>query len=216
MGAQVELLPADLSTDEGIAKVEQRINQLDDLDILINNAGFGTKGNFIERDLNRQMEMNIVHIMAPTRLCYSAIPKMILRKRGVIINLSSLSVYAITKGAAIYSGSKAYLKNFTQALGFELKGSGIKLQALLPGFTYSEFHEVGEWQGFDRSTFPKFMWMTKESVVEYSLKKLRGNSVVVIPGFKNRFIKTLSLTPLIGKLLLNLVNSSKQANSTNS
>ncbi len=60
------------------------------------------------------------------------------------------------------------------------------------------------------------MWMTKESVVEYSLKKLRGNSVVVIPGFKNRFIKTLSLTPLIGKLLLNLVNSSKQANSTNS
>jgi short-subunit dehydrogenase len=159
------------------------------------------------------MEMNIVHILAPTRLCYSAIPIMISRKRGVIINLSSLSVYAITKGAAVYSGSKAYLKNFTQALNYELKETGIKFQALLPGFTYSEFHEVGEWQGFNRSTFPKFMWMPKEKVVEYSLKKLKSNSVVVIPGFKNRLIKTLSLTPIIGKTLLKIVNSSKQANS---
>lgn len=212
-GSQIELLTADLSTETGIANVEQRIKQLEDLDILINNAGFGTKGNFLERDLNRQMEMNIVHIFAPTRLCYSAIPKMVPRKRGVIINLSSLSVYAITKGGAVYSGSKAYLKNFTQALNYELKGTGIKFQALMPGFTYSEFHEVGEWQGFDRATFPKIMWMTKEAVVKYSLKKLKGNSVVVIPGFKNRLIKTLSLTPLIGKALLNLVNSSKQANS---
>jgi hypothetical protein len=91
----------------------------------------------------------------------------------------------------MYSSTKGFLRFFSESIAMELEGTGVKVQALCPGFTKTEFHEVGELQEFDRSVIPKFLWMTTEEVVELSLRGLVKNKVVVVPGFKNRLLKFL-------------------------
>ncbi len=186
-----KILVADLADPAGVEIVEDRVAGLNSLGMLVNNAGFGTTSRFVSIDPARTLEMIHVHIIASVRLSRAALPGMIARKRGTIINVSSLAGFVPLPGNATYCATKAYLNSFSQALQIELAGSGVQIQALCPGFTYTEFHGPPGPSGYNRGPFPKQMWMTAEAVVDGSLKALERGQVVYIPGVVNRFLAAL-------------------------
>jgi short-subunit dehydrogenase len=187
-----EILVADLSKSGDIERVEKRISQLQDLDILINNAGFGTTGDFAEVDLATHIDMINVHVVASVRLSRVALPGMIARRQGAIINVASVAAFAPLPQSATYSATKAYLTIFSEALQVELDGTGVQVQALCPGFTITEFHDRPDLETFDRSDIPKPLWMTAEEVATVSLEALSRNQVVTIPGLWNRLLAVLA------------------------
>jgi short-subunit dehydrogenase len=185
------VLPCDLSTDEGIALVEDKIKQSADLAVLVNNAGFGTLGNFADVDSRKSLDMIQVHVTAATRLSKAALPGMIARRGGSIINVASVSALMPTAGNAIYSATKSYLVAFSRCLQDEVADCGIRVQALCPGFTRTGFHLVAEFEGIDFSGIPSFMWMSAGQVVEQSWKALGKKKVVFVPGLRNRVVYSL-------------------------
>ncbi len=183
-----EVLDADLSEPADIERVERRIAELENVDLLINNAGFGAPGSFAETDLATQLTMIDVHIIASVRLCRATLPGMITRHRGAIINVSSIAGLVPIPGSATYSSTKAYLNVFSEALQAELRGTGVKVQALCPGFTHTGFHDTPEHRGFHRSGIPDALWMSAEEVAAQSLNALGRRQVIFVPGFKNRLL----------------------------
>lgn len=179
-----EILVADLSTDAGIEAVERRIESAGNVDILVNNAGLGTKGLFWEADLTGQYAMHQVHVMATMRLTHAALPGMVARDRGAVINVSSVAAFGQSgAGSVSYSSTKAWINSFTDGLALELKSvhSKVRVQALCPGFTVTEFHEV---LGMDTSGIPKNLWTSAKEVVEASLRGLAKDELYVIPGWR--------------------------------
>jgi short-subunit dehydrogenase len=185
-----EVLPADLSRDEDLCAVEERIATELRLEMLVNNAGFGTLGRFFQTDVASQVAMHRVHIMATMRLTHAALPGMVQRGKGAVINVSSVAAFGSSPGSASYSATKAWINSFTEGVDLDLKsiGSPVKVQALCPGFTYSEFHDVAH---IDRRTIPAWMWMKAEDVVDASLEGLAAGKLIVIPGDFYKFLAWL-------------------------
>jgi uncharacterized protein len=197
MPVAVDVLVADLAEEKGIQQVERCIEDLGQLDLLINNAGFGSTGNFAVSNLERQLDMIQVHVLAPVRFTRAALPGMIARQCGDIINVASLAAFIPSMGNVIYSSSKNYLVTFSEVLALELKGTGVRVQALCPGFTVTEFHDRPELKEFDRSRIPKMLWCSAEDVVNESLKGLEAGRVVVVPGLVYRLLSlTVRNSPL--------------------
>jgi len=143
-----------------------------------------------------------VHILASVRLCHAALPNMIERGTGAIINVSSLSAYLFSPTSTVYSASKMFLNTFTQALQVELKKSGVRVMSMCPGFTHTGFHDAS---GHNKREIPKFLWMKADKVVNQSLKALRRGKIIFVPGFKNRMFLRMYrffLTSWIVKKLL--------------
>jgi short-subunit dehydrogenase len=186
--APVEVLPADLSDPEQLRSVEQRVAHDSTLDLLVNNAGFGGYMPFINLDPNKADEMIRLQVTAVTRLTRAALPQMISRGRGAIINVSSRLAYSGSLNApsmpkrAVYAGTKAFINAFTQILSNELTGTGVKVQALCPGVIRTEFHER---MGLDPSRIPPSIMMKPEDVVEASLAGLKAGEVVCIPALED-------------------------------
>ncbi len=170
-GIGAEVFPADLASDEDTARVARRIEETADLSLLVNNAGFGVEGFFVDTDIERQLDVVRVHDLATMRLCRATLPGMIARRHGGIINLSSLAAFFPSPGNVIYSASKAFTVAFSEALSLELKGTGVRVQALCPGFTHTSFHSS---LGMDMSHIPERMWMDADEVVEESCARLCG------------------------------------------
>ena len=188
---------ADLAEEKGIEQVERCIADLPILDLLINNAGFGATGNFTDSDLQHQLDMIQVHVLAPVRFTHAALPGMIARMHGAIINVASLAAFLLAPGNVTYSSTKDYLVTFSEVLAMELKGTGVRVQALCPGFVMTELHDRPELKDFDRSQFPKYLWFSAENVVDESLKGLERNRVVVVPGWIYRLVSlTVRNSPL--------------------
>jgi len=185
---ELHCLEADLGTIEGVARTMEAIRQRGPVDYLVNNAGFGTLGNFEDLPIESQRSMVSLHIDASITLCRAVIPYMRDLGRGAIINVSSLGSFIPSKGIAIYGATKAFLNYYSLALQAELDGSGIRVQALCPGFTRTEFHDAMEKEGFDRNRIPEHMWMTVGEVVADSLAALDGDQVLVVPGEDNRVL----------------------------
>lgn len=182
-----EVLVADLSKLTDNEKVVSRILELDNLDVLINNAGFGIMGTFLGIDRMRHVDMINVHFTSPIMLCHAAIPVMIKRKRGVIINTSSIATLNKSSYALIlmYITTKGAITIFSEILKDKIRRTGIYIQALCPGLTYTEFHESETMRGFQRSMIPKESWMTPEEVVSLSLKNIKTKDVIFIAGETN-------------------------------
>lgn len=178
----VEVLVADLSKISDNEQVISRIIEIENLDILINNAGFGIYDNFLQIERMKFVDMINVHFTSPVMLCHATIPGMTKRNRGVIINTSSIS--AINKDSAliIYTTTKSAVAIFSELLKVKVKGTGIFVQALCPGFTYSEFHDTDAMTGFQRSGYKAEQWMKAEEVVSLSLEAVKSKSVIFIPG----------------------------------
>jgi short-subunit dehydrogenase len=195
-GVEVEVLPADLATGEGLTAVEKAIATRPSLDLLVNNAGFGGRTGFLGDETSEHLRMVRVHVEAAVRLTRAALPGMIERGRGAVINLASTAAFSPFSGA-MYSGTKAFLVMFSENLQAELRSKGIVLQALCPGMTHTEFHEVA---GIDESIVPAPFWMRAAKVVRISLRRL-GRGVVCIPGWPNKVIAFLMRCPATAALV---------------
>ena len=184
---RARVFPADLSDPTQVKRLETLIAETGDLEILINNAGFGVPGKFAEIQAERNVEMIQVHVVATVRLCRAALPGMIFRGRGAIINVSSVAAFMATPRNATYSATKAYLNVFSEGLQDEIKGTGVRVQALCPGLTHTEFHDRPGYEDY-KTKIPRLLWMSAEDVVRESLDALKKNRVICVPGFKNRVI----------------------------
>ena len=181
--AQTQVLSADLASEAGLASVERAIRGCARLELLINNAGFGTLGPFWEADVAGQSRMHEVHVMATMRLTHAALGGMVPRGRGGVISVSSLAAFGQGPGRVSYCATKAWINSFTEGLDMELRsvGSPVKVQALCPGFTVTEFYQTG---GMDRKQIPDSLWMSEDYVVQASLDGLDRGNVIVVPNWK--------------------------------
>jgi uncharacterized protein len=185
--AKVEVLVADLATPTGVDAVAARAAATP-LDLLVNNAGFGGYRRFVELDPKAVDDLLSVHIRAVVQVSRAALPGMIARKRGGVINVASLLAFSgtVTGGfwpaRAVYAGAKAFLVTFTQILANELADTGVRAQVCLPGVVATEFHEV---QGMDLSKVPR---MSADHVARASLAGLRLGEVVSVPGLEDRAV----------------------------
>lgn len=195
-GVTVETVQADVSLDEDLRRLEGLIAAREDLDLVVNNAGYGGRSGFVRGEAADHLAMVRVHIEAPVRLTKAALPGLIARGRGAVINLASIAAFSPFSGA-MYSGTKAFLVMFSENLQGELRGKGVTVQALCPGMTHTEFHAVA---GINKAVVPGPFWMTAEDVVRISLKRL-GRGTICVPGWKNRTIAFLMRCPLTAALV---------------
>lgn len=196
-GVSAMVVTADLATHAGIEKVERVIDRTSDLNLLVNNAGFGLVGEFSETDVASQEDMIQVHVVAAVRLTRAALPVMLAQKRGAIVNVASVIAFYPLSGSVTYAATKSYLRSFTEALHQELVGSGIRVQSLCPGFTRTELQATGR---LDWSALPNFVWMSADEVVERSISDLQSDRVVSVPGFGYRalvFMRRFMPRPLL-------------------
>ena len=204
-GIQSEVLVADLSTDAGVNAVIDRIRDLDDLTVLINNAGFGTRGKLVSADPEKQAAMVRLHALATMQLTQAALPGMVERRRGAIINVSSVAAFLRRPGAVNYCATKAYINAFSEALAQELRGTGVQVQALCPGFTQTEFHDSPEYASKDGGPparrGPDFIWLSADKVVRESLAALERDQVICVPGLTYQILVGVLRTPIIGPAL---------------
>jgi hypothetical protein len=184
---EAEPLTADLTIDADCGRVAARIRAAEDLALLVNDAGFGTVGYFWESDLAGQEQMHRLHVLATVSLTHAALANLVSRgKAGTgVINVSSVAAFSPSPQNVSYHATKAWMNAFTEGLATELAGRGspVTVQALCPGFTLSEFHDVLR---MDRSTVPSSLWMTADFVVEESLRGFDRRKLIVIPGWRYR------------------------------
>ena len=178
-GTSSEVLRADLTVDDDVTDVVARIDRMAP-DILINNAGFGTTRSYARESREQQDAMIRVHVLAANRLAHAAVQGMVARGNGAIINVASIASWMTSPGNVNYSATKAWQRSFIESLSLELRGKGVYVQALCPGFTHTEFHARGN---MDMSHTHDSWWMTAERVVSDSLAALdRQRPTVVVPG----------------------------------
>jgi short-subunit dehydrogenase len=197
-----EVLAADLSTNKGIHRVEQRILERSDVDFLVHAAGYDEFGLFKDIPIEKTLGLINCLLLASVRLCRAALPGMLERRFGAIVNVSSIGAFTPKSHDSTYVASKAYLNMFTETLAIELIGTGIRVQTLCPGFTLSEFHDDPQYAKYRlKERIPRWLWMTSEEVVEGSLRALAENRVVCVPGLKNQIIVAISRTGLTSLLM---------------
>jgi uncharacterized protein len=189
---EVEIVTADLTRDDEVVSVGRQLASTESLALLVNNAGFGSRGLFFEADAGQQDAMHRLHVLATERLTRAALPGMVARRAGGIINVASVAAFVQGPGNTSYCATKAWMASFTQGLYLEMKsiGSPVAIQALCPGYTRTEFQDV---MGVDPSTIMSgSWWMTADFVVSESIRGLKEGKLFVIPGWRYRVIVALA------------------------
>lgn len=178
-GVEVEVLPADLTSSAVLESVERHVQELPDLDLLINCAGFGTAAEFVRIDPARIEEEIRLNVVALARLTRAALPAMIARKRGAILNVSSMASFQPNPYLAVYGATKAFVTSFTEAISDELRGTGVAVQALCPGPVKTEFGSVA---GVEEGQVPSYLYVDTADVVHSALDALARGVDVCVPG----------------------------------
>ena len=178
---ETHVIQADLSTDTGCAAVGQYIAQ-NQIDVLINNAGFGLNKAFTMSGLDAEQQMLDVLVRTPMRLMHVALPLMKQRNKGVVINVSSVAGFI---AGGTYSASKSYLTVLSESLHTELSGTNVKISALCPGFTRTEFHQRGR---MSMKGLPSFMWLDSDKLVAKSWSDALKGKAVSIPGWQYQLL----------------------------
>jgi short-subunit dehydrogenase len=204
-GVRVEVFPADLANPAELRALEDTLGKLERVDLLVNNAGYGLVGNFWELDRDAQTDNIHVHVVASMRLTHAVLPGMVARRSGGVIQVSSVAAFIPGKQSAMYSATKSFLVLFNQSLQGELRGSGVHCQALCPGFTLTEFHDVPSVGEFDRRSIPAWLWLKSGYVVKTSLREIERGSGVVVPGLGYRLAVFLLQTALVGGIVKKII-----------
>ena len=196
-GTHAEPCAVDLCSREDVLQLGQRLEQTSDIEWLVNNAGFGALDYFIDTDTRCLVGMADLHVVAPTILTRAVLPRMVERNRGAIINVSSLGAFLQSAGNAHYGPTKRYLATFSMALDQELRGTNVRVQALCPGYVRTEFHATDNMKGHAEFATSADLWMSPEQVVQFSLRKLPGKQVIVIPGMRYSILGRFAQMPLL-------------------
>jgi short-subunit dehydrogenase len=184
---EVEVLPADLNTDEGCAAVEARAaDQGQPVDVLINNAGFGMGSDFVHSDLDDEERLVRVLVRAPMRVTKAVLPGMLARDTGTIITVSSIAGI-VTRSS--YGAAKAWALRFSEGLSLQLAGTQVRALALCPGLVHTEFHKRGN---VSTAGAPRWLWLEVDQVVDECLRDLRRGKAVCIPSRRYRVLAGLS------------------------
>ena len=203
-GVAVEVLPADLADDDGCARIEWRCGE--GVDVLVNNAGLGTTGAFHEVDRDSEEHLLRLNVRAVLRLTHAALPPMVARGSGSIINVSSVAGFAPGARAATYSASKAWVTNFSESLHLQYAEQGVRVLALCPGFTRTEFHSRAD---MDVSGVPDRMWLAATDVVRTALADLDAGRSLSVPGAQYKAIvaATRVVPPSVQRAVLKALQS---------
>ena len=200
-GVPVEVEVHDLAEREPLEALARILAARSDVELLVNNAGFGLVGRFVNGDPDRQLRQLDLHVVASARLVRAVLPQMVSRGRGAIVQVSSLAGMFPRLSSPTYGPSKTFLNAFSYALEGEIAGSGVCLQALCPGFTSTEFHSTPEFAGLDVHTqIPAFLWLSAEQVVRESLAGLAEGRSTVIPGSRYRWLALAGKSSLLQSL----------------
>ena len=198
---KTHIIQADLATDEGCLRVEKHILE-NQVDVLINNAGFGTSKAFTISTLDIEQQLLDVLVRTPMRLMHVALPLMKARNNGIIINVSSVAGYI---AGGTYSASKSYLTVLTESLHTELAATNVKISALCPGFTRTEFHQRGK---MSMKGLPNFLWLNSDRLVEQSWRDALKGKAVSVPGWQYKLlvfiVQTLVPRSIVRKVGMNI------------
>ncbi len=207
----VNYIMADLSIESDIKQTEDRLKELPNVDLLINNAGFGIAGFFNDVPLEEQLRMINVHLASTVRFCKAVLPGMIEKQSGAIINVASFAAFMELPGSVMYSTTKAALIKFSQTLHNEVSPLGIKIQALSPGFTPTGFHTaIRRDSSVITNSVPDFLWTSVQKVVDTSLAELNSNSVICIPGKLNSILFWMNKSSLISRWIHHVANKKRR------
>lgn len=192
----IEVLAADLTTDDGQRTVADRVASVDSpIDLVVNNAGFGTNGPFSELDPDRLAEEIELNIAALTRLSHAALSTMIPRHRGWLLNVSSIAGFQAAPRLAVYAATKAYVTSLTESLHEEARGTGVKVTALCPGLTRTEFQRVSNTEHY-ADQFPGLVWTSAEQVARAGLADVVKGRALSVPGLLYKTVATAGgITP---------------------
>jgi short-subunit dehydrogenase len=185
MRVKAEVLPADLSDRASLAVVEARLaDRSRPVELLVNNAGFGVNQPFTGGDLEAEQRMLDVLVTAVLRLTHAAVPGMVERGSGGVLNVSSIAGW-ITGGT--YSAAKSWVTVFSESLSRELSGTGVHVTAACPGYVRTEFHGRA---GMDMSSVPEWMWLRPQQVVDRALTDLRAGRPLSVAGGQYKVLST--------------------------
>ncbi len=201
-GVKVELLAADLTKPLQLDRVRKRLgDSKKPVDVLVNNAGFGINKSFLDSEINAEQALLDILVTAPMRLTHAVLPIMLQRNSGIIVNVSSVASW-IAGGS--YSAAKSYLTVLTESLHTELRSTKVKISALCPGFTRTEFHQRGR---MNMKGLPNFLWLSAEQVVEKSWRDVNAGKVISIPGWQYLILSSISRfgpRPMVRRIGMNV------------
>jgi short-subunit dehydrogenase len=201
-GATSEVIEADLTTDLGVAAIEERLGR-GDIIMLINNAGFGTFGEFAKQPLQRELEELDLNVRALMRLTHAALQPMTERRSGAIINVASAAAFQPIPYNATYAATKAFVLHFSEAIHEEARHHGVSVTCLCPGPVKTEFQQVA---GLDSNAIPAIAWESVDSVVRSGLSAARSGRAIAIPGTVNKM--TSASSRLVPRFLVRRVAGS--------
>ncbi|MFI5913834.1 SDR family NAD(P)-dependent oxidoreductase [Dactylosporangium sp. NPDC051541] len=184
LSVPVEVIVADLATAAGCDAAAARLTDpARPVDLLVNNAGRSLNRSFLRSTAELEEELLRLNVHAVLRLTLAALPGMVERRRGEIVNVSSVSGFAATMPGSTYPATKAWVTNFSESQAQLVREHGVRVMALCPGYTRTEFHEVA---GIDMSHSPGWVWLDAGTVVRTALRDLRRGRLVSVPGWINR------------------------------
>jgi short-subunit dehydrogenase len=194
-GVAVDVLAADLSTANGVATVTARLADASrPVDLLVNNAGIGTSGNFWELPIDAEVAMIQLNAVALVQLMHAALDGMVQRNRGGVINISSLGAYQPVPFSATYGATKAFVSSLTNAVREELRGTDVRLMVVAPGFTRTEFQETS----FEPRPLPEFVWQSADTVAATAMRAYdRGRAVCITGGVNVVAAAAASVMPAV-------------------
>lgn len=212
LGSAAEVLAVDLSKADERAALPGRVADLGlVVDILVNNAGLGTSGRITESDPAAELNLIEVDVAAVADLCSRFVPPMVSRGRGAVLNVASVGAFGPLPGQAAYGAAKAFVLSYTQALGEELRGTGVTAATLCPGPVKTEFGAAAGISDADaEAALPKVMWVDADEVARTAIDGLAAGRTVIVPGIFNR-LGAAAYQHLPRRLLLPILSRSHPA-----
>ena len=197
-GVAVQVLAADLSTEAGQEMVAARLRDRDrPIELLVNNAGMSLNTPFLRSDPEREAKLLHLNVHSVMRLTLAVLPGMVERKRGAVINVSSVAGFGAAMPGSTYPASKAWVTNFTESVSLSVAPFGVTLMALCPGYVRTEFHQRA---GINMSKTPNFLWLDADRLVADAMRDLRRGKEVSVPTWKYK-VAVLALRHLPRPLL---------------